>query len=86
MLTSVDRRLSPEDTFALGIATVLLKPLRVPELMREGRITSRSEHGEGEDEGRYRLTFWHERTTLRLVVQADGTVIGQSRIVGAPPR
>ena len=52
-----------------------VEPLRVPELMREGRITSRSEHGEGEDDGRYRLTFWHERTTLRLVVQADGTVI-----------
>lgn len=63
-----------------------VEPPRVPELMREGLITSRSERGEGDDEGRFRLTFWHKQTTLRLVVQADGTVIGQSRILGPPPR
>ena len=63
-----------------------VEPPRVPELMREGRITCRSERGEGEDEGRFRLTFRHGRTTLRLVVQAAGTVIGPRRILGAPPR
>ena len=63
-----------------------VEPPHVPDLMREGRITSRSERGEGEDEGRFRLTFWYKQTALRLVVQADGRVISQSRILGAAPR
>jgi hypothetical protein len=58
---------------------------RVPELMRESRITRRSER-EGEDEGRFRLTFWYDQTTLQLVVRANGTVIGQRHILSAPPR
>ncbi|MEF9605041.1 DUF6522 family protein, partial [Paracoccus sp. PXZ] len=33
-----------------------LEPGRVPELMRENRITTRCETGEGEDAGRHRLT------------------------------
>ena len=63
-----------------------VEPSQVPVLMREGRITSRSERGEGEDEGRFRLTFRHGRTRLRLVVRANGTVIRQSRVIGAVPR
>ena len=57
---------------------------RVPDLMREGRITSRSEHGEGEDEGRFRITFRYADTIVRLILVADGTVIQQSRVLGAP--
>lgn len=59
-------------------------PPRVPALMREGAITRRFEKGLGEDEGRFRLTFLHDRVTVRLIVAADGTVISQARILGAP--
>ncbi len=61
-----------------------LDPPLVPEIMRENRITSRFERGEGEDEGRFRVTFLHEGTTVRLIVSADGTVLQRSRIRGAP--
>ena len=49
-----------------------LEPSRVPELLRSGVITSRCERGLGEDEGRFRLTFFHAGRRLRLVVDAAG--------------
>ena len=61
-----------------------VEPARVPGLMREGRITRRFERGEGADLGRFRLTFRHEGITLRFILTADGTVVEQSRILGAP--
>ena len=61
-------------------------PSLVPGLMRAGQITSRSETGEGEDVGRFRLTFLHGGVTVRLVVTAAGEVLQQSRIRGAGPR
>ena len=79
---------TPEGGFvidALDLGPLLeIDPPRVPELMREGRITSRFERGEGEDDGRFRVTFLHENTTVRLIVSADGTVLQQSRVRGAP--
>lgn len=63
-----------------------VEPARVPALMREGQITRRFERGEGEDLGRFRVTFLYGGVTLRLTISADGTVIRQSRIRGAPPR
>ena len=63
-----------------------LDPSLVPGLMRAGQITSRSETGEGEDVGRFRLTFRYGAITLRLVVTAEGEVVQQSRIQGAVPR
>ena len=78
---------TPEGGFvidAMDLGPLLdLDPPRVPELMREGRITSRFERGEGEDEGRFRVTFLHEGTTVRLIVAADGTVLQRSRVRGA---
>jgi hypothetical protein len=61
-----------------------IEPAQVPGLMRDGRITRRFERGEGEDLGRFRLTFRHEAVTLRLVLTADGTVVQRSRILGSP--
>ncbi|TNC44168.1 hypothetical protein FHG66_20765 [Rubellimicrobium rubrum] len=58
---------------------------QVPDLMREGHLTRRFERGEGEDLGRFRLTFRYGTVTVRLVLTADGTVIEQSRILGAVP-
>lgn len=50
----------------------------VREKMRSGAITSRSETGVGDDEGRWRLTFHHEGRALRLVVDDRGTVLQRS--------
>ncbi len=62
-----------------------VEPARVPALMREGAITRRFERGEAEDTGRFRLTFLHDRVTVRLIVAADGMVISQARILGTAP-
>ncbi|WP_199221348.1 DUF6522 family protein [Maritimibacter sp. 55A14] len=46
--------------------------------MRDGQITSLCEAGQGEDEGRWRLTFRHGARALRLTVDRQGTVLGKS--------
>lgn len=43
--------------------------------MRDGRITSRCEKGEGEDQGRWRLTFYAEGRALRLTLDSDLQII-----------
>jgi hypothetical protein len=53
--------------------------------MRAGAITSRFERGEGEDEGRFRVTFFRGRGRVQLVVSADGTVLQRSRVRETPP-
>lgn len=52
-----------------------IEPAEVPVLMREGRITSRSEIGQDEDEGRRRVTFYYSGRALRLVIDENGTII-----------
>ena len=60
---------------------------QVPALMRAGHITSRCEHGLDEDAGRYRLSFFHQRRCLRLVVDSDGKIIQRTTSsVGVPLR
>ena len=61
-----------------------LTPDEVALRMRDGRMTSRCEKGEGEDEGRWRLTFYSEGRTLRLTLGPDLQVI--SRASFAAPR
>lgn len=63
-----------------------LAPADVVRLLREGGITSRVERGEGEDAGRWRLTFYHASARFRLVVNDDGFVLSRSRVAydGAP--
>lgn len=56
----------------------------VHRLMREGRIASLCEQGQGEDGGRYRLTFRHEATRLRLTVNDAGEVLLRTRSTVAP--
>ncbi len=51
----------------------------VPELMRAGRITSTFERGEGEDAGRFRVTFRHGATKVRFTCAEDGTVLSHIR-------
>ena len=57
-----------------------LDPAVLREHMREGRITSRCERGIGEDDGRWRLTFFSSTRRLRLVVDAAGRIEQRSMI------
>lgn len=52
--------------------------------MRDGRITSRCETGQGEDEGRWRLTFRHHDRALRLVVDEQGRITAKSTFPVSP--
>ena len=55
-----------------------LEPYEVQRLMREGKLTSSFERGVDEDEGRYRLTFFHGGRRLRLII-ALGAVVKNQR-------
>ncbi|WP_019954275.1 DUF6522 family protein [Yoonia vestfoldensis] len=57
-----------------------LSPADVPVLMRAGDITSQSETGIGEDEGKIRLTFWYDGQRVRLVCDTEGNVLTTSRV------
>ncbi|WP_417586116.1 DUF6522 family protein [Pararhodobacter oceanensis] len=46
--------------------------------MRDGRITSVSERGEGADAGRSRVTFYHAGRALRLTLDAQGEILGKA--------
>lgn len=48
--------------------------------MREGTITSRFERGEGEDEGRLRVTFFSSRRRLRITADQAGNVLSCSAV------
>jgi Family of unknown function (DUF6522) len=57
-----------------------LEPFEVRRLMHEERLTSRCERGVDEDEGRYRLTFFHENRRLRLITNSSGRIIRRSLV------
>lgn len=50
----------------------------IAERMRDGRITSRCEKGEGADAGRWRLTFYHDGRALRLTLGADLQILSRA--------
>ena len=57
-------------------------PAEVPGLMREGQITSLFEKGEGEDAGRFRVTFRYGDVRVRFTCAENGTVLSQIRTSG----
>ena len=57
---------------------------QVREEMRNGRISSRSERGAGEDEGRWRMTFYRGDRAFRLVVDEEGEVLSQGSFPVTP--
>ena len=59
---------------ALGIAAS-----EVQSLMRSNVITSRCEKGVGEDEGRWRLTFFHSNRAFRLTVDNNNQILSRAR-------
>ena len=83
-------KLEPTDTgFAIeapDLAALLdLPAAEVRALMRAGRITSRFERGADEDEGRFRVTFFHESRRVQLTVDRDGHLLKRSRVTVSPP-
>ncbi len=54
-------------------------PSQVPELMRAGKITSVYERGEGDDAGRFRVSFRYRAARVRFTCLEDGTVVSQIR-------
>lgn len=62
-----------------------LPPGEVQNLMRAGEITSRFETGEGDDDGKVKLTFFHRGRRVRLTCSEDGTVLSTSRVTTERP-
>jgi len=63
---------------AIIAAGFAIEPALVQPLMHEGKITSLCERGVDRDDGNFRLTLFHGRSRLRLVVDAAGNVIERS--------
>ncbi len=59
------------------------QPSDVPGLMRSGQITSVFEKGEGEDAGRFRVTFRFGATKVRFTCAEDGEVLSHIRTKGS---
>jgi hypothetical protein len=62
-----------------------LEAATVPLEMRHGTITAKCEKGVGDDNGLWRLTFFHNGKALRLTVDAGGKVVSRARF-DAPRR
>ncbi len=60
-------------------AMFCISQAEVQEEMRSGAITSTCEAGEGEDAGRWRLTFRRGESACRLTVDDAGTVLQRAR-------
>lgn len=71
------------DDFEVGAALLAeafgLSEPEIKARMRDGRITSCCEAGQGADAGRWRLTFTHDRNALRLIVDEKGNLLTRSR-------
>lgn len=65
-------------------ARIIADGLGLPEhaiarAMSTGAITTRTERGEGEDAGRFRLSFFHREKVLRLTVDDSGNILSRAR-------
>jgi len=57
-----------------------LEPEQVLEQLRGGRLAARCEQGIGEDAGRFRLTFLHDKRRLWLIVDQAGRILQRSTV------
>jgi hypothetical protein len=55
-------------------------PSRVPELIRDREITSVCERGVGDDDGKFRLTFFYRNRRARLNTDGIGRVVRRSAV------
>ena len=60
------------DVVARGLK---ISPDSLKQGMREGSISSRSEHGEGEDAGKLRLTFFSATRRVRITADTEGNIL-----------
>lgn len=65
-------------------APIIAEGLDLPEhaiarAMATGAITTRTERGEGEDEGRFRLSFFYRQKVFRLTVDGEGNILSRAR-------
>jgi hypothetical protein len=71
-----------DGTFVVDAALLgdLLKvpAARVPDLMRQGAITSLCERGVDDHDGEFRLTFFHANQRARLNMDLDGHILRRS--------
>lgn len=56
-----------------------LSPDEMRHQMQGGQITTMTEQGQGDDQGRFRVTFTSDRWRLRLTCTQDGTVLTRVR-------
>lgn len=63
-----------------------LQPDAVPKMLQDGSITGCLEQGVGEDEGRFRLTFWYGSLRFRIIVDKSGRVLQRLRLDHGRPR
>lgn len=47
------------------------------ELMNNGKISVLCERGTGEDEGRYRASFYYQHKRARFILDETGKILGQ---------
>jgi Family of unknown function (DUF6522) len=57
---------------------ITLEALRTT--LRDGQVTRTIEKGEGEDAGRFRVTFYAPSRRLRLLFTADGQIVQTSSV------
>jgi len=85
-MTRVERN---EDEFVMPaelLAEAFGLPARsVPDLMRNGKITSRCETGVDTDAGTFRLTFYSAGRACRFTVDSEGTILKRTSF-DAPAR
>lgn len=62
-----------------------ISPDELKSKMREGAITSTAEHGEDEDAGRIRLTFFSHDCRVRITTDTQGNVLACDTARIAPP-
>jgi len=55
-----------------------IDPSQVQALLEEGKISTLCERGIGEDQGRYRVTFYCEKRRFRILMDESGNIIEES--------
>jgi hypothetical protein len=80
-----------EDGGATVDAALVAEGLRlradaVPSMILDRSITCSFERGTGNDDGRFRLTFWHGNLRFRIVVDGAGRVLQRLRLDHGRPR
>ena len=71
---------------ALVAQALGLDVARFRQLLEDRKITVLCERGLEEDAGQYRVTFYHEGSRVRLVVDEAGRILGEIEQQAAPAR